>query len=429
MFALMVALMAVPTGAGALPGRADVSFGKAGLAVVAFDQASIASRIAVQSDGKVVVGGNAVAPPNHSGSFFARPWMVARLDASGRPDPSFGTGGKLSFQPSIGMDLWQDLRDIAIDAQKRILLCGLAYRDGARGIAVARVTRQGTVDPAFGTEGVAMLPSDVLRGVVSGSATATTCAAQSDGKVIVAGTFLAGATVDEIGFEATTSSFVIARLTADGTFDPTFGNGGVVPLVTSEASWKDGGGGDVLVQADDRIVAGGLLNGDLLIARLARDGALDAGFGSGGITTTALTNPAAITSLALQSDGKIVAGGVMDQGPHVNSSVVARYLSNGQIDRSFGGTGVVLVARGRGAAFNPRRETIVIQRDRTIVRSDGVSIARLLANGRADTRFPVARTTSVLTSDFNDVAVQPNGRILTATGTTYRAAVKGFLAT
>src|SRR5262249_2643278 len=148
-------------------------------------------------------------------------------------------------------------------------------------------------------------------------------AIQADGKIVAAG-----------------QGFVLARYNPDGSLDTSFGSGGEGS--TSLPGTAGGGGGSIAVQTDGRIGAlGTVLNTqnhieDFALARYNTNGSLDTTFGSGGEVTTDFAGIGQFgTSVALQSDGKIVAAG----GAGVSGSTgirgdfgLARYNTDGSLD-------------------------------------------------------------------------------------------------
>lgn len=129
-----------------------------------------------------------------------------------------------------------------------------------------------------------------------------------------------------------------------GNLDPSFGNGGVVR--TGFRDFRDSAEA-VAIQSDGKIVAGGYTNyndgagggQDFALARYNINGSLDVLFGNGGkVITVVSPSPSQadqITSIEIQPDGKIVAGG---QG--LLGATVVRYNANGSLDPTFGNNGI-----------------------------------------------------------------------------------------
>src|SRR5207249_432117 len=143
--------------------------------------------------------------------------------------------------------------------------------------------------------------------------------------------------------------FQLARLNVDGTLDTTFGAGGIV-----KTFFGDGVSGStnaeargVALQSDGKIVAGGnaSVGGPLprlALARYETDGGLDPTVGSAGMTTSSVgASGATAWAIALQPDGKIVtAGSVVLRGR--TRFMVARYTGDGSLDTSFGTGGIAM---------------------------------------------------------------------------------------
>jgi uncharacterized delta-60 repeat protein len=143
----IVALLAIDRSAAAREGDLDPSFNGSGKLVFSIDPAapiSTAYAVAIDAGGRIVIAGSISGPDPHE----AR-WGVARLDDSGRFDPTFGSGGKVSIalgsvvEPAVPYA-------IAIQTDGDIVLAGGAGAD----LAIARLDASGTLDPAFGTGGI-----------------------------------------------------------------------------------------------------------------------------------------------------------------------------------------------------------------------------------------------------------------------------------
>ncbi len=166
-------------------------------------------------------------------------------------------------------------------------------------------------------------------------------AVQPDGKIVVAGYADFGSSEG--------NTFVVVRYEADGDSDPTF----------DEDSFTATDFGDpheyasaVALQADGKIVAGGFTDGTQRRAALVRfnaDGSYDGSFGTGGklvISAQTLTN-SRISDLAIQSNGKIVVVGTASSGTS-SGLLVSRFHRNGTLDTSFDGDGILLIPNAPG---------------------------------------------------------------------------------
>ncbi|MCP4966187.1 MAG: hypothetical protein GY926_13250, partial [bacterium] len=176
---------------------------------------------------------------------------------------------------------------------------------------------------------------------------------------------------------------------------PTFsvaGDGiGTDPIGTGDES-----GSQVVIQSDGKMVVGGYSwNGtdyDFAVTRYNTDGSLDSSFGTGGTVVTSITSgDDYLTGLALQADGKILATGFDHNGSEYEY-IVVRYDTDGSLDTSFDGDGIVIT--DPSASGGGRARAITVQDDGQIVvigDSDGgvndFTVIRYNANGSLDTGF------------------------------------------
>jgi uncharacterized delta-60 repeat protein len=201
----------------------------------------------------------------------------------------------------------------------------------------------------------------------------------------------------------TNTKFAMARYNADGRLDGGFGVGG--RIVTDFSSATDFAT-SVAVQADGRIIAGGYVNGDFGLVRYEANGALDRTFGTGGRVTTsfgAVTQGAA--SVAIQADRKIVAAGSANLDGTFQFAL-ARYNPDGSPDLDFGkngrvtGTDFDLVGQGFSFAV---AHAVAIQPDGKIVAAGEAHInggfdfalARYDVDGALDASFGTGGRTTV----------------------------------
>jgi uncharacterized delta-60 repeat protein len=261
-------------------------------------------------------------------------------------DPTFGDDGatwsKLGTNHSLGAQA------MAVQADGKIVLAGSASDDGANhDFAVARYLSDGSPDATFGSNGAVRTTFGAV--VARGEAVAV----QDDGKIIVAGAINYG-----------DSTAVLVRYNTDGTLDPGFGAGGIV---LSPATWHSYHA--IALLADGRILVVGSRSTNFLLARYLSDGTLDASFGDGGTVLTDVGgyHGFGARALALQADGKILAGGAAQNGTYLGC-VLARYDSAGDLDASFGSGGIVKI---------PQQDGEVCYLEALAVQSDG----KILASG------------------------------------------------
>src|SRR5437588_162096 len=226
-------------------------------------------------------------------------------------------------------------------------------------------------------------------------------ARQSDGKTIVFGSFTSVNGTARDG---------VARLNTDGSLDTSFSP-------SPQANGTFGQVQALIVQSEGKIVLGGSftsINGTARnnIARLNADGSIDPSFNPG-------TGPNfSVNALAVQSDGKIVIGGGFSNVNGTARQGIARLNADGSLDTSFD--------PGSGTDFNSA-SAVVLQTDGKILIGglfDSVngathnSLARLNANGSLDSSFNPSATRGVFAGGVFGVAVQPDGKIVIMGGFT-----------
>ncbi len=279
-------------------GTPDTTFGKKGTLLTGFDGNETVNAIALQADGKIVVGGRATQPFSQDGSHF----FVARFLPDGSKDASFGNGGIL-LSNSIG-----SVNTIVIQKDKKIVAGG--YNNSQTGVNfhLERYISNGSYDKSFGSEGI--ISSSVNDGSLS---YINDVILQKDQKIVVAGRTIFN------GLQ----TFTVARYNTNGGFDNSFGNKGIV---TTEFPQKIGNAVEVLItgEKENKIVVAGSnyanpYGGTIVVAAYNNNGDLDTTFGTGGITMTKLEGSDFINASSLQPDGRIVVLG-NDQTPFYPAS-------------------------------------------------------------------------------------------------------------
>jgi uncharacterized delta-60 repeat protein len=193
-----------------------------------------------------------------------------------------------------------------------------------------------------------------------------------------------------------------------GHLDPTFGNGGIVTTDFGQQTQSNNAAtaNAVAIQADGKIVVVGGIPNHVgfpvpAVARYNTNGSLDTSFGTSGMASIPSIEDIPLTSVALQSDGKIVAVGV---------NFVVRYLTNGTLDTSFGSSGIVSL----GNDFLGEPTTgVVVQPDGKILVANRY-LLRFLSNGQFDTNFGNGGTARTAGYPATGLALLPNGKILVA---------------
>jgi uncharacterized delta-60 repeat protein len=211
-------------------GTLDVTFGNAGVVVSQVGNGNSDARaVALQGDGKIVVGGWIVV---NNQELFA----VARYNANGTLDTTFGNGaGYAGF--SVGTSVTYDgAYSLLIQPADGKIVAGGAVQPPSQlqNWELARFNTDGTSDPTFGGTGVVDLPS--IPGNVTG------LALQPDGKIVAA------------GVKFSPNSFELGRFNPDGSLDTTFNGTG---LVNTQIGTSSRATGVVIQPTDGKIIVAG----------------------------------------------------------------------------------------------------------------------------------------------------------------------------
>jgi len=270
-------------------GSLDTAFGSNGIVITSFgSQSDEAFAIAVQPDGKIVLGGHAMSATR--GLDFA----LARYETDGTLDFGFGVNGQV-LEPIRAGNVRDSIYAIALQTiagQVKIVAAG-----GEGDFELARFNADGTRDSNFG----AGERPDGEFGSVIGAARALMV--DADNKITAVGHI--------------NHDWAVLQLDANGVTDKTFGAGGRVITPLSAANWDEAQA--VVRQADGKIVVGGWVyagagsSGDFAVVRYTTDGTLDAGFGNAGITIT----PVAPAGKA--DEGRAIVLQIDDRVPTVRS--------------------------------------------------------------------------------------------------------------
>jgi uncharacterized delta-60 repeat protein len=395
-------------------GALDTTFGGTGVVTTSLSKGSdVANAVLIQPwDDKIVVAGSS---PAGKGTVMS----LARYNADGSLDSTFGSGGKVvsgvGTNGSNAAALYPST-DTTGNAKKIV---------EAGGGSLARFNANGSTDTSFGRRGTVTVPWTIAGVVI-----------QPDGKIVVDG--------------YNSSGSELARFNANGTPDTGFGSGGTATLA---------GGFSVdyqclLLQPDGKLVLGGENGGwpnELLeLARFTANGTLDTTFNSAGpvpgTVTAALANPAIVDlRLALYPStgtdtadyGKVVAAGTIYGNPggmNSNQITLARYNADGTADATFGQSGQVVTPFPTSAGM---AWATALQADGKIMvtgNADSVpsgnwwfSLLRYNTDGSLDTTFSnssgqlifpngglVATPSGTPDSRALAVAIQADGRIVAA---------------
>ncbi len=392
----------------AAAGDLDLSFDTDGKATTDFFGGVDHGRaVAVQPDGKIVVAGTA---SNGVITHFA----VARYNANGSPDASFGTGGKVTCE-FAGVS--SAARGVAVQPDGRIVVVGTNGTD----FALARFNPDGSLDNNFGTGG------RVTTNFTGNSDIANAVIVQPDGRIVIAG---GARDTDGDGY------FAVARYDSTGSLDTSFGDRGLVGTYFGPASAIGEGlpvtAYSVALQPDGKIIAAGKFAHDFAVTRYTAEGGHDPGFNTGGQQVFSFAATLAggggneissdrtdrATAVVVQSDGKIVVGGSVQTSANNFSGGLARLAQDGRLDPTFSGNGLLItgpttfvVEQVIGLALQKNGKILVAGRDAAFqsvrVNPEGTLDQTYSDDGRQTTDFDPVQLDAA-----EALAVQPDGRIV-----------------
>jgi uncharacterized delta-60 repeat protein len=398
-------------------GVLDPTFGSGGQLFSSFSNNwDGANAVVAQPDGKIVIAGGFNPLNSKTGSDF----LLARYNADGTLDTSFGSGGHtVTDFGSSGDNANAVALQPQADGTSKILVAGMtASKKGIGEVALARYNANGTLDTTFGTNGKVITS-------LGGSATewVTAMAVDSSGRILVAGYTNGNPNVS--GDAAT-----VLRYTANGALDTSFGSGGKLITNVRILVHADHSVG-IALQPDGKIVlASQTLDSaasawEFITARFNTNGTTDSTFGSGGVVTTHVGNSDEFGGVAVQGDGKIVVGG-SEMGGSPFAYYLLRYNADGSLDANFGTGGTVAVQAPGGFPIDVRSSEVVIQADGKILAEgefgdaarqyNHLGAVRVNPDGSVDTGYGNGGWASAPfgNADVQAIALEPDGRLLLA---------------
>jgi uncharacterized delta-60 repeat protein len=329
-------------------GTLDTTFGSGGVAVSKIAGAGVAAQYpeaGTANDGKIVEVGNGNT--------------VARFDANGSIDTTFGTKGSMTLP-------WSGVDSVSVQPDGKIVVAGVTPPSNSNVATyhVSRLNVNGSIDTTFATKGtlqmslVGISVTNYSHQTVTGYA-----AAQADGTILIDYPY---------PYLALGWGWYISRLTATGATDPTFSttftafgspwnapNGAALPRGFAIYPATDtADAGEILAVGSTFQVPGGPAGGATVLARYSASGGFDTTFGTGGKVITA--GGGTVSGVAIEPDGKVVVVGAKMQ----------RYNTDGSLDTTFGTSGVIATAYS----------SVAVQPDGRIDAASATALARYLAS-------------------------------------------------
>jgi uncharacterized delta-60 repeat protein len=350
------------------------------------------SAVALQSDGKIIAVGSAASARRGVSNI-----AIVRYLTDGSLDTTFGTDGIVTSSLEVRTNV---VPPVAIQPNGKIVVAGTPGTNTfPESWAVLRYNTDGTPDTSFGESG------RVTTAFEHFDARPVAIVIQSNGRILVGGSGYVPFSIDK------QLEFIFSRYDPDGTLDKSFGEEG---LAYSISSVRTDGMTGMAVQPDGKIVATGSTIGfpqsyDWLVSRFNGDGSVDASFGSGGKVVTDMGRLDTSRAVAVWPNGKIVVAGTTEdfgfEGTHADIAV-ARYNSDGSVDKTFGEDGSVTTDLGKTEDVSG----LACRIDGKIhvagsisdgpIQSPGSSdflLVRYNSDGSRDTRFG---SDGILTTDF-----------------------------
>lgn len=350
-------------------------------------------------------------------------------------DTGFGTMGRVSidFGSADGR-----ARRAAIDPSGNVVLAGRFEKSGTHDTAVARYTAMGAADATLGGDGwinadlangnrdwgsaIAILPDGTMY--VSGSLVVTTYTDLGKGVILASDTqyatiahFLADGSLDDafashgvlklsqftgdavaivpgangtlwVGLDANHNSghvWSVAHVEPNGTLDAGWGSNGHADVQVSSSAHL----ADIALDANGRIYLAGSTSSAVRVARLDATGALDAGFGNGGIADDPFAENTSVdvSTMSLDPAGRILVCGTLSRdasGNTVRDAIVERLSTNGAPDTGFGMAGRARLDFGADDEAGGRAVGLADGHVMVGMSSNGLGVARLLSNGALD---------------------------------------------
>ena len=364
---IMCLLSLFPALAFAGAGDIDCTFGSQGSARIDYSNSydSGASAAAVYMSGthagKIVLAGYR----DVGGSDWA--FLIARMNPDGSIDTSFGTNGWKVVNIYTGSNTFDAAWGVAIQSDDKIVVSGKVNSGGRDDLGIIRLDASGNLDTTFSGDGI------FARQMGTGTSNYTDVVIRpSDGHIFVVGSRYATSNYLSSVAVVNTSGGYVGEYTAD-----------------YSATSNEGFNG-VALDANGNVIAVGYgnngTNNTPTVSRFASGSPAAAAFNKwvdfGGTY-------GGFDDAAVQSDGKIVAGGQENIGGNTDYALVRLNASDGSFDTTFSGDGMVALPDISGG--DEYGDGIMIQPDGNIViggyTSSGYGAARLSASGILDTSF------------------------------------------
>ena len=355
------------------------------------------------------------------------------LMTAGALDTTFGGTGMVTTDVS---PLEDRSFSVAVQPDLKVVAYGSGFSSPSgpsapNQVEVVRYNADGSLDASFGSAG------KVILGNLSTTSYGKGLALQSDGKIVLVGTYYDAAKAH--------NDFEVVRLNANGSLDTTFG-GGTGKVITAVTPYEDDATG-LMLQADGKIVVEGQAvtsatttttknrgvvtttttsTYGVAILRYNADGSLDTSFGTGGKAIVSPAHllpgtPPQVDSMAIDSGGRILIVGdipyLLSGSSQYYEGNILRFTAAGRLDTTFGSGGQVTMLPP-GAMSSEIRDVGLQSTGKIVVVGSGSQspsgLARYNTDGSLDTTFgtngfsPLSSRVNV----WNPFVIQPDDKIV-----------------
>ena len=324
-------------------GSLDSTFGTGGRSTASVHSNATGMAAVLQTDGKIVVAG--MTDADTVAGTYDNNMLVFRFNSDGSVDSSYNSTGYNEIDLGSTMDKGFS---IAIQQDGKTLMGGYTQLAGTTATVVVRFTTDGIVDSTFNADGILItdIPSSIYEQI-------TCMLIQPDGKIVCGGQTGAGSNTNNM----------LMRILSDGTMDSTFNGTGIATY-----SWQSSQNttSSIALQGDGKIVLSGhsYINLDykMCIERYDADGSIDSTFDQDGIVFPGFYFDSYGNAVLIQPDSSILVAGHVSPTPY--DIGFARHLPDGTVDSSFGINGKLEMSLGTG---NDYIYSLALQNDGKII--------------------------------------------------------------
>ncbi len=382
-------------------GTLDPEFGMGGWVHMDFGGKDQSGCVAIQSDGKILVGGRTNGA---SGSFD---FILVRYTSMGQLDLSFGDMGKVIMDFGSTQE---NIEFIHCLPDKKILIGGYSNLSPNTQSVVVRLTEEGKPDTSFGDQGILKFKYGRSTGVLN-------MALQEDGKYV----FGCIGIIDTFGVDI---EYVLSRYFPDGKIDSSFNQKG---WTYYDFNTRENIPFDLLIQRDQKILLSGCSGvypkANFAFVRYKPDGSLDSLFGIDGAAQTdfAGNQDVAYTSI-IQEDGSFYVSGTVRDSITNYDFALAKYLENGSLDTTFGNKGKLTYDfKGPvdyGLYMRQQKDgKLLICGENNILTKNSFVVARFNKDGSLDPAFGIdglagLNVINILTDDTPSFTLQEDEKIV-----------------